>query len=349
MSSRQKAFIILIPGFAASEADTNCLPMQQSFVRALSKQYPEINTIVLSFQYPFFEKTYKWFGATVTSFNGRNKGGLPGIFLRRRVSRSLKRLRETYEVIGLLSFWLGECAYVGKKFAERNGIKHYCWLMGQDAKANNKYTARASFQQNELIALSDFLQEEFERNYSIKPFTVIPPGIESNKQIQSARDIDLLAVGSLIPLKQFEIFVETVAAVREHHKNIKAVLVGDGPGRAQLEKLIFDYNLENNIRLAGKIENEQVLVMMQRTKILLHPSSYEGFSGVCQEALTYGAHVISFCRAMNRNIPQWHIVKSKGEMIEMALSILKNNTSTYNKIVFPSMGTTAKAMMDHYL
>lgn len=346
MSSRQKAFIILTPGFAASEADANCLPMQQSFVKALSKQYPEVNTIVLSFQYPFFEKTYKWYDATVTSFNGRNKGGLSGIFLRRRVRRSLKRLHETYKVVGILSFWLGECAYVGKKFAERNGIKHYCWLMGQDAKANNRYTERTPFRSNELIALSDFLREEFERNYNIKPFTVIPPGIESNKETQSSRDIDLLGVGSLIPLKQFEIFIETVAAIKEQHKNIKAVLVGNGSERAKLEKLILDYNLENNIRITGKVENGQVLVMMQRTKILLHPSSYEGFSGVCHEALAYGAHVISFCRAMNCDIPQWHIVKSKNEMIKKATSILECKSTIYEPVSFRSMDEVTKQVMD---
>ncbi|MBK9485561.1 MAG: hypothetical protein IPO01_10185 [Chitinophagaceae bacterium] len=59
----------------------------------------------------------------------------------------------------------------------------------------------------ELIALSDFLQTEFEKNYGIKPAFVIPPGIDSKQFISpiKEKDIDLLAAGSLIPLKQFEI------------------------------------------------------------------------------------------------------------------------------------------------
>jgi glycosyltransferase involved in cell wall biosynthesis len=349
MSSTQKAFIVLTPGFAASEADANCLPMQQSFVKSLSKLCPDVNIIVLTFQYPFLGKTYQWFDATVISFNGRNRGGVSKILLRRRVMRSLKKIHEAQQIVGMLSFWLGECAYVGKKFAERNGIPHYCWLMGQDAKANNKYPQRVSLRSNELIALSDFLQEEFENNYNIKPFAVIPPGIDTSGLAQSARDIDLLAVGSLIPLKQFEIFIEAIAIIKKHRESIKAVLIGHGPEKMKLEKLIVDYNLKNNITLTGKIEHDQVLGMMQTAKILLHPSCYEGFSGVCQEALANGAQVISFCRAMNTSIPQWHIVKSKEEMIEMALSILKNNMSTFNKIAFPSMDTTAKTMLDHYL
>jgi glycosyltransferase involved in cell wall biosynthesis len=349
MISKQKVFIILTPGFASSEADTSCLPMQQTFVKSISRLCPEIEIIVLSFQYPFCRKTYKWFDATVTSFNGRNKGGLPGVFLRRRVSRTLRRIHKTKQVIGLLSFWLGECAYIGKKFAEKNGLTHCCWLFGQDAKANNKYLQRISVRSNELIALSDFLQQEFERNYGLKPFAVIPPGIEKRFVNKIPRDIDLLAAGSLIPLKQFDIFIKSVAAIKKYYPTIKAVLIGDGPERAKLEKLISDLDIENNILIAGNISHEEVLNTMQRTKILLHPSSYEGFSGVCQEALSNGAYVISFCRAMKEDILQWHIVQSRNEMIEKAIAILGDESTVFNKIDFQSMETTAKQIMEHYL
>ena len=126
MNNREKAFVILTPGFAASEADTACLPMQQTFVKTISKLYPNIEVIVLSFHYPFFEQTYKWFDATVTSFNGRNKGGLTKILLERKINKTLIKIFNEKEVIGILSFWLGECAYVGKKFAKKNAVKHYC-------------------------------------------------------------------------------------------------------------------------------------------------------------------------------------------------------------------------------
>lgn len=349
MNDKQKAFVILSPGFASSETDSTCLPMQQSFVRSISKLYPEIEIIVLSFQYPFFEKTYKWFDATVISFNGRNRGGLQGIFLRRSVSSKLKAIHKTKQIVGLLSFWLGECAYIGKKFAERNSITHYCWLLGQDARANNKYLKRFSIRSNELIALSDFLQEEFQRNYSIKPASVIPPGVNEINFTHASREVDLLAVGSLIPLKQFEIFVDAVAAIKKHLPGVTALLVGDGPEKDNLEKLITTHNLKNNVTITGEIGHEEVINTMQRAKILLHPSSYEGFSGVCQEALSSGAHVISFCRAMNTDIPQWHIVKSKEKMIEKALQILKTNTTTYSRTKFSSMENTARMMMHHYL
>ena len=40
MKRNENSFVILIPGFAESETDTTCLPMQQAFVRSLEEQHP---------------------------------------------------------------------------------------------------------------------------------------------------------------------------------------------------------------------------------------------------------------------------------------------------------------------
>ena len=321
--------------------------MQQRFVQAMTQLNFDIKIIVLSFHYPFHEKTYQWFGATVIPFNGRNRSGLADFFLRRKVLKTLVRIHRDQQIVGLLSFWLGECTYVGKQFSQRYGVPHYSWLMGQDARGKNKYVKRLSIEEDELIALSDFLQHEFQRNYGIKPFKVVPPGIQSSYS-NTTRDIDLLGVGSFIPLKRFEVFIECVAEIKKVI-DVRAVLIGDGPEKNKLNKIIWDLGLESNIILKGNIPHNEALNTMSRAKILLHPSSYEGFSGVCQEALAHGAHVLSFCRAMNDEICQWHIVKTRKEMVEKAISILTNNSTEYRKIEFNPMLATAKEIMDQYL
>jgi glycosyltransferase involved in cell wall biosynthesis len=346
--SKQKAFVILSPGFAASETDTACLPMQQSFVKNLATLYPAIEIFVLSFQYPFYRSIYKSFGATIMSFGGRNRGGVSKYFLRSEVSKALQKLNAEKQIIGILSFWFGECAYVGRSFAVKNGLKHYCWLLGQDARANNKYAKKFFPGTNNLIALSDFLQEEFERNHGVRPFAVISPGIESGIN-RTSRNIDLLAVGSLIPLKQFEVFISSVAAIKQKVPEVKALLVGEGPERKRLMNLVDSLGLRDNIILTGKMDHKEVMCLMQRAKILLHPSSYEGYSGVCQEALSCGAHVISFCRAANSDIRQWHIVRSEDEIVKKALALLQDASTIYQPIPFPPMAATAKQMMDLYL
>jgi glycosyltransferase involved in cell wall biosynthesis len=325
MSRDERTLVILIPGFAENEADSTCLPMQQSFVRALNRIYPQLNLIVLAFQYPYFKKEYKWFDATVISFDGRNKGGLSRLLLRRKLYAVLKKINKEKKIAGLLSFWYGECALVGKRFAGKYHLSHYCWIMGQDAGKENKYPQRIQVNPAELIALSDFLRDEFEKNHSIRPQHMIPAGIDPQQftALTNKRDIDILAAGSLIQLKQYDVFIETVAEIKKQFPELKAMLVGDGPEKEKLQDLVTKSGLESAITLTGELPHPEVLGLMQRTKVFLHPSSYEGFSGVCLEALAAGIHVISFCKAMKQEIGHWHIASSKEEMKQKALEILQ--------------------------
>src|SRR3954467_13662077 len=84
--STKEILIILSPGFPESEADSTCLPMQQEFVRALKKLYPALDIVVLTFQYPYHNKRYKWFDVEVIPFGGRNKGGLQKLLLRNKIT-----------------------------------------------------------------------------------------------------------------------------------------------------------------------------------------------------------------------------------------------------------------------
>src|SRR5215203_3280158 len=110
MNDKPKTLVILTPGFAKDEADNNCIPLQQNFVSVCKEVYPWLNIIVLAFDYPYVEKRYQWFNNTVISFNGRNKGGLSKLLLRRKIFSVLNEIHTSNNIIGLLSFWYGECA-----------------------------------------------------------------------------------------------------------------------------------------------------------------------------------------------------------------------------------------------
>jgi len=322
--------------------------MQQQLVKVLKEINPQLNIIVLTFQYPYHTEKYDWFDISVISFNGKNKGGLSRLLLRRKIMATLEKIHSKTPVNALLSFWYGECAMVGHLFSELHGLKHLCWILGQDAKKENKYPGRVQLGPGELIALSDFLEAEFERNHGIKPAHLIPAGIDPEQFSTSKqeRDIDILGAGSLIPLKRYDLFIEIVGGIKKRLPDARAVLVGNGPEREMLQELINKSGLETTITITGELPYPMVLQLMQRTKVLLHPSSYEGFSGVCLESLFAGAHVISFCRAMNREIEQWHIVSSKDNMTEKALSILENPLTSYNTVMFYTMNEAGKKMME---
>lgn len=335
--NRKKALLILSPGFPENEADTACLAPQQVFVRALKAENPELHIIVLSFQYPFFAAEYDWHGVRVISFGGRSRGRLFRLNTWLKVWRTLGHLYKQYQIVGLLSFWLGECALVGHYFARIKDIKHRCWMLGQDVKTGNKYAKWIRPKGEELIALSDFIVREFTKNYYVKPLNVIPVGIDTALfgDLPAEKVIHILGAGSLIPLKRFHLFIEAVATVKQYHPDIKTVICGDGPEKEKLLKQIKAKQLESNIILAGELPHHEVLKMMQRSRMLFHPSEYEGFGAVCLEALYAGAEVVSFVKPMDNDITNWHIVNNMEEARQTIRCILnepesgKKNVSVY--------------------
>ena len=87
---------------------------------------------------------------------------------------------------------------------------------------------------------------------------------------------------------------------------------------------------------------------MKRSKIFLHTSNYEGFSAVCMEALYTGASVVSFCRAMQKEISHWHIVDTKEEMLAKASALLSNNILDDSPVLSFTIQDTVKQVMQLY-
>jgi glycosyltransferase involved in cell wall biosynthesis len=259
---------------------------------------------------------------------------------------TLKTLKKDNDIIGLLSFWCGECAFIGKWFGKRNNLRHLTWITGQDARKGNRYISLIRPQPNELIAMSDFLSDEFYKNYAVRPLHVISNGIDVSlfSKQNSERNVTILGVGSLISLKHYDVFVNVLKKIVERIPVTTAMLCGKGPEEMELQKLIAQLMLQNKIILTGEISHQKILQLMQRAKIFLHTSNYEGFSTVCLEALYAGCDVISFVRPMHDDIDHWHIVNTEEEMVKKAIELLVSGRD--NTPVLPYvMGDSAKAIM----
>ena len=133
--------------------------------------------------------------------------------------------------------------------------------------------------------------------------------------------------------------------LKKQMPRIKVLLAGKGPEREKLQSLISKFNLESSVTMTGELPYSEVLKLMQRAKVFLHPSSYEGFGCVCLEALHAGARVISFCKPMNAQITHWHIAKDKDAAIANALKILSDQHTAYNPVKEFSINNTVTAMM----
>lgn len=342
-----KTIVVLSPAFPAHEADSVWVPSKQLFVKKLRQTYPGCRIIVLAFNYPEHTQTYQWHQVTVIPFAMMQHSKLQRWRRWARVWLALQQLHRRYTLDGLISFWCGECALIGSYFGRWKGIPHRCWVSGQDARAGNYLVKWIRPRPEELVPISDFLVDEFEKNHGIRPRYRVPIGIDTAAfpSLPEARDIDILGAGSLIPLKRYDLFINLIQYLRSFLPHIKAVICGTGTEYEPLQQLINQLHLQQHITLVGEQPHAAVLQLMQRSKILLHPSGYEGFGNVCLEALYAGCHVASFVQPVHQPVLHWHIAAGEAEMKALLIQLLQQAPEVYERVLVYRMEDNVKDFM----
>lgn len=132
---------------------------------------------------------------------------------------------------------------------------------------------------------------------------IIPNGIDCNytNQIEpSNENSDILFAGRLIKEKNVDILIKSIFKVREKIPGVNCIIIGDGPEKKKLEKLVQDLNLQNNIVFKGFMESyEDLISYMKSSKVFVLPSTREGFGIVVIEANACGLPVIVVDHKMN--------------------------------------------------
>lgn len=156
-----------------------------------------------------------------------------------------------------------------------------------------------------VIANSFFVKERVQKKYKLdeEKCTVVHPhidvpGIErkaSNvpKVAKPARFV-LLSVGRLVSRKGFDKVIETVAQLKgETHYWI----IGDGPDKGRLEKLVDERGLQNYVSFLGAIPVPRIYGYYRACDVFIMPArevdgDVEGFGIVFLEAGVFGKPVI---------------------------------------------------------
>ncbi|SEQ12447.1 glycosyltransferase [Flavobacterium urocaniciphilum] len=338
MSFNLKHIVFLTPGFAQNESDTTTIPALQEYIFALKKELPELQITIIAFQFPYTKKKYNWHNCNVIPLNGKNKK-LKKIQIWNAAFQILKKLNAELPISILHSFWLGECAFVGNLFSNKYNIKHICTLMGRDVKKKNLYSKLLPVQNMKLICLSSFQQQHFFKNYLLQP-DIISWGISKTKFSKTkTKTIDIIGVGSLIPLKNYELFIEVIFELYKSTP-IRAQLIGEGIEKEKLQEKIKNLNLENTITFTGLLPYQETLEQVSKAKVLLHTSSFESFGMIFPEAIESNTLIVSKNVGCVVPTENWLLAETKEEMIsacKKALSISFsenfNNPFTIEKTV----------------
>lgn len=325
--------LILTPGFPAEISDSQCIPALQIFVKNLNK-LKEYNISIITFYYPSLVEEYDWNGIKVYPQNGQ-PGLLQKPFLMYKVFNEFKKIHKKTPVNIIHSFWLQDTTWIGRKISQIFNIPHLSTAMGQDVRKHNKYLNWLPLESMDIIVLSHFHQDSLYLSKGIKQFPIIPWGIDpvSFPAISTHRDIDLIGIGNLTPLKNYAVFIEVVSILIKKFPDLKAVLIGNGIEYDKLRKLIKEKYIGNHITLTGAIPREHVLRYLSRSKVLFHPSTFESFGLVFAEAQQMGVKIISRKVGIAEESEHWSIYNSHEEMINMTTNMLLNSSpnTTINK------------------
>ena len=100
----------------------------------------------------------------------------------------------------------------------------------------------------------------------------------------------LVAVGRLAPVKAYDDLIKAFSIVRQRRK-LRLLILGAGPQKSNLLKLIRSFQLEKDIRLAGFVSNPWAY--MRNSDLLVVSSKSEAFSCVIVESMACGCPVVS--------------------------------------------------------
>jgi glycosyltransferase involved in cell wall biosynthesis len=344
MAEKKKAVVLLTPGFSENEQDTTCLPFLQQYVRSFIQLYPNIDLRVIAFQYPFKKGHYKW--NSINIYSAGSKGGLYSRFKTwKRVLAELKRIKEQNDIAIIHSYWLTECTLIGQRFAQKNKVRHVAYAIGQDVLKQNKYLRLLDFSGMKVIAMSESIAGRFLKLTGRNVSGIIPAGVEpENVSINNEpKTIDIIGVGSLIPLKNYSLFIEIIGDLKKDFPAIKAVIIGKGIEEQLLKEKITFEELGANIEFIGEIPHKEVFSYMNKSKIFLHTSSYEGQSTVIMEALAMGLNIVCFDvgRIHHEKI---NVCANKDEMIQKLKTLLSANLDFKPQILLSSEDTVREFM-----
>tara|TARA_B100001057_G_scaffold264273_1_gene264377 strand:- start:5627 stop:6718 length:1092 start_codon:yes stop_codon:yes gene_type:complete len=178
--------------------------------------------------------------------------------------------------------------YSNKIFSKR-------WLL----KYLNKLT---SWRVNVLTCVSEEMTKQYYEVLNSKRYVCVYNIIDSqssrklmyqainNEWLNNKNIKVIIAAGKLAYWKGFENLINAFSIVSKE-RDVKLIILGDGPQRSILEKLVYKLNLTNNVSLPGYVINP--LSYFALSEVFVLSSIVEGMPNVLVEAMMCGCTPVS--------------------------------------------------------
>lgn len=197
---------------------------------------------------------------------------------------------------------IGHHPLIPKQFLDRYAFKYWLkdrltWLIKiyfWKLSISLRQTKRRA---NHIMCMNAMVPEKLglHQNYSITP-SVATQDFGWNDGEERGPKFTVISAGRFVPLKGFDLSIKAFAAFlkmvsEEQKQNCELVLVGSGPEKNTLTKIISDNELSHQVKLISWIERDRLMDLMASSSAFLFPS-HEGAGMVVAEALSFGLPVV---------------------------------------------------------
>ncbi len=143
-----------------------------------------------------------------------------------------------------------------------------------------------------IVTLSPSSQRELvdELGFDAERVRVIPPGVNPFFTPGGTKSPTPLAVavGRLVPVKDFPRLVRVMAGVRERVPEAQLVIVGEGYERDKILDTVREHGLEDAVRLAGSVSTDELRDLYRSAWAAVSVSVREGWGMTLTEAAACG-------------------------------------------------------------
>lgn len=164
---------------------------------------------------------------------------------------------------------------------------------------------------HQIVANSLYIAQEVKAiTKNSSKVTVIYPGInfkifdqKIDNQLEkrgelnlSDNDLIILSIGRLVKQKNFHTIIKLMPDLLLDFPNLKYIIVGDGPEKNALMKLVYTLGLKNSVKFVGRIDNNDAskLTYYQMADLFVSVSAVaEGFGIAYLEAQASGLPVVA--------------------------------------------------------
>lgn len=157
---------------------------------------------------------------------------------------------------------------------------------------------------NHIIAVSpetgDRIKNELRFKHNID---IIPNGIDSksiSRVMKSSQSSDIIYVGRLIDTKNVDLLLKAIVNLKLSLPKIQCLIIGDGPEKTKLKRMRNKLGLVKNVDFLGRLTSgDDVYGYMKSSKVLVLPSTREGFGMVIVEANAVGLPAVTIDHPSN--------------------------------------------------